>query len=127
MKISIKVDDRAFLQALQRAPEALTRETRVGMKEALQVVQKGARDVHRFRTRSGQLERSIQQSVKSSGLSGRAYLEKGIAVYGPRIHTGWGTWSPDQFLYKAAEREKRNVVKRLEEAINAGLKRARLI
>lgn len=94
------------------------------MKEAMGEIQERARDVHRYKTRTGQAERSVQQSVHSSGLSGRVYLDRGVAVYSPSLHEGHGTWAPDRFLYKAARKERRLVLTILDEAVEKAFKQA---
>lgn len=124
MELSLDIDTRDLLRAVNKAEKEVTREMRVSMKSAMQEIQKQARRKHRFKSRSNQLERSVQQSVSSSGLSGKVYLEKGIARYGEFIHDGFKSWAPDEFLYNSAEKKERKVKEVLEKGIVKALKKA---
>lgn len=124
MQLTIKVDSKEFERALKEAPVLLERNLRIGLKEVNTLITRQARSSHRFKTRSGNLERSVQSEVKN--LTSEIYLEPGIAVYGRRIHEGYGKWNPDQFLYRAAETKEQEATKILDEAIGRALNRAGL-
>lgn len=98
------------VEALRKFPPVFVDEMKNENRIFLRTVQRVARRIHRFKTRSGNLERSVlidvsRQKVRGGmrrGLEGGSvYLEQGIAPYGRRIHEGWGRWKPDPFLVKA--------------------------
>lgn len=136
LKVDISRDKDALLAALIRAPEAMTKHIRVAMKEGMLDITEQARKAHRFTTRSGMLERSMQTKVTRSGFTGEAYLDLGIAPYARRIHEGGGgkrdrlgrrmTNKPDKFLHQAAEAKETQVRDRLNEGIRDGLREAGL-
>jgi len=100
--LSIEIDTSEVVGALN----ALTTELEEAiMKEAIEPyllnVQSTARSSHRFNSRTGNLERSIQVSMDSTG--GSVYVSEGSAPYGKYVHNGHKTWSPDTFLDDAAD------------------------
>jgi hypothetical protein len=54
----------------------------------MQITERDARMHHRFKTKSGSLERSIQHDTSKDGLYGRVFLNTGTAKYGPYQHDG---------------------------------------
>jgi len=124
--ISIDINTEDLTRALERGGDNVTSAIRIGMKEGLQIIVRQAKSKHRFKTRSGQAERSILQSVESSGLSGKVYLDRGIAVYSPSLHEGWGSRPADPFLYEAAEEKQREVVAEIERGIQDAINQAGL-
>lgn len=103
--ISIKVDSAQLQAAMQAAPEILRRE----MKLALQV---GARDIaarakqeHRFVTRGGDLERSIESSLVSENpLVAEVRAGNSMAHYARYIHDGTGLYGPKGAKYPITPR-----------------------
>ena len=124
MKIKVDIDVAGVLQAVGKIPRALSREVKPEMKIQLRDVQKQARRNHRFDTRSGAAERSIQTEISRSGFSGKVYLDLGIAAYARRLHKGWGTWRPDRFLNKAGKRLKPKIMTALQDAVKRGIRKA---
>ena len=90
MSLTVTVDSNAVERALKTASDAVAKELRVSMKEALQGVVKQAKSTHKFQTRHGQLERSIKFDVDALGVNGRVYLDTGICPYAPYVHEGTG-------------------------------------
>jgi uncharacterized protein GlcG (DUF336 family) len=88
MKITLDVDTSKLAAAFKKAPLAVARELRIEMGKAMQVVERDARMHHRFKTKSGSLERSIQHDTSKDGLYGRVFLNTGTAKYGPYQHDG---------------------------------------
>ena len=136
--VSVTVDTSKLVAAFAKFPGEVRRSLRKAMGEAVEDVAGHARKNHRFNhpphmtsyrkryTPSGNLERSIQTEVGAEGFSGRAYLDRGIAEYGPRIHEGFGTWAPDPFLENAGTVRADRVRERIQAGIDAAIRRAGL-
>lgn len=111
---------------------------RLAIKESTSAVWEYATDHHRFTSRTGNLERSVQ--MKMDDMVGIVYLDEGQAPYGPAIHNGaaarvivpkerkalrwakggkfifakrvnWPGIRPDPFLYQALEDNRQKVEK----------------
>ena len=75
MNLKITIDTEKVLQAMIKAPRAFTKEIRVEMKEQMNAVARRAKLFHRFITRSGNLERSVQPNVSRTGFTGTVELK----------------------------------------------------
>lgn len=124
--ITLQFESGLLTKALSIAPKLLKTELRVELKNQLKEVRKVAKKEHRFKRKSGFLQRSIKQVIDNQ-LTGMVFLDTGIASYGPIVHEGHGKWSPDQFLYEALDKQKDDIRKGVGEAINRALKKAVLI
>lgn len=155
MEFVVKVDSKKLMQAIKKAPNAVTKELRKGMEKQMKQVQVLARQDHRFTTKSGQLERSINELTNYIGTKGKVFLDDGVAKYGKYVHEGTkahdikpknkkslyfvvggkkvfskkihhpGT-KEDQFLYRAFNRSKQRIVEGLNFAYVRALKAAGL-
>jgi len=138
VQLTVKIDSRRAVAAMIKAPRAYQSEIRVAMKELVRDIAKDARKHHRFTTRSGNLERSLDPQVSRSGFTGTIGLSrtKANAPYAWRIHEGGGnrrdslgrrmTNRPDRFLYQAFQRAKRTIKRELREASIRGFRKAGL-
>ena len=90
MSWTVEINTKAVEKSLLKASNAIAKELRISMKEACQGIAKEAKSNHKFQTRHGQLERSVQFDVASNGLMGRVYLDEGICPYAPYVHEGTG-------------------------------------
>ena len=108
---------------MRKLAEIMPRQIAIAAKEWLTSVQTEARLVHRFTTRTGALERSIQTKVTERAEDGKVYLETGIARYGPYIHNGFKSWKPDMFLTDAAERKRKELPGMISRAIANSIRR----
>lgn len=92
MQISFDVPNESqFQEAIKKSPEIIFKNTRLAMKEAVKQVRDLARVRHRFRTRSGNLVKSITAEVNVGGtevIEGRDYLDDNRAYYGKYVHEG---------------------------------------
>ena len=86
---------------------------RIAMKKTLQVIQRDARRVHRFKAASGHLDKSISTKASNDGQKGSIFIDDSIAPYGNYVHDGQRTWKPDQFVYKSAKRHSDLIVKNI--------------
>jgi hypothetical protein len=62
----------------------------------LNSVRDKAKRKHRFKSRSGKLERSVRSNLNEDG--GSVYLDEGLAPYASYIHEGSDNISADPFL-----------------------------
>lgn len=88
MALHIRVDSKEAVDAFSKAGNNLQRRLVVAMRESLRDVQEHARKHHRFTTRTGEAERSIEASdVKTDGhtVSGEVGTTREITVY---LHQG---------------------------------------
>lgn len=151
--LSIEIQSEDVFKALERAPEIVSAELRKGLKDVLYAVATDARNNHRFSSKSGGVERSVQVKVEDSGLSGKVFLNTGVTEYAGYVHDGtrphkiapktrkslfWvssgnkhfsklvnhpGT-KPDKFLNAALERNRGFILKKIGETISVALKKS---
>ena len=126
MKIKFEIDGAKVLAALERAPNAFKKQTRLAFKKQMTKIQRDAKLNHRFQTHSAKLEKSIRTEVDPDGAWGRVYLEEGIAPYGKWVHDGHGSWKPDKFINQAFRKNKANLILALQRATEVGIKKAGL-
>ena len=102
LKLEVDKDtQRALEKAARDMPRALQRYVGAAMRSAVSVVEVSAKQNHRFKTRSGDLLRSVQSGVEDMGLSGFVELNDAIAEHGKYIHDGFKSWAPDPFVEQA--------------------------
>jgi hypothetical protein len=117
MSIVITCDATKLLAALAKAPDELTKSIDTTLKKEMQDVILDAQQTHRFITRTGMTEHSIQQRSPQMMVV-EDYLDTGIASYGVYTHEAHGTWAPDRFLYNAFNRRVEKLVENVEKTIN---------
>jgi len=156
MKISLRFEglDR-LVDAVRVAPGAVHEVLDVSVLEAGEIIASRARLEHNFRTKSGMLERSVsvQQTGPAQAV---VFLDRNVAPYAAMVHEGtraqedfvptrrkalrWssrGTFffarrvshpgtKPDQFLYKAADKERGAVQARIQAGIDSAIQEAGL-
>lgn len=92
MDINFDIPNEAqFQKASEAAPKIIFKNTRQAMKEAVKDIRNLARVRHRFRTRTGNLVKSITSEVNLGGttiVEGRDYLDEDKAYYGKYVHDG---------------------------------------
>jgi hypothetical protein len=107
MKLTVKVDTRLLTAALLKAPSAVRSVLRKEMGQQMADVAKEAALVHRYKTQSGNLDRSIQSSVSNGGLVGTVQLVSGLAPYGIYQHEGTGIYGPKHAAYEVKPTNKK--------------------
>jgi hypothetical protein len=146
MQFTADIDYKKLSLAFQKIPLIAAKELRSELNQQLRTIQVNARLHHNFKTHSGQLERSIQEDVEGSGLSGKVWLEESVAPYGKFVHdgtkehqvapksrkalyfvSGGQKWfskghmvqgiKKDQFLFKAFDRQKPYFLARIRDAV----------
>ena len=88
MELKFKIDYAKLSLAFQKMPIESAKELRLALKKSLRDVAVDARLHHDFKTKSGQLERSVNAVVSENGLSGKVFLDEGVAPYGKYVHDG---------------------------------------
>lgn len=147
MVFTANIDYKGLSEAFNKFPIVSARELRSEVKQSCTVIQVDARLHHDFKPKSGNLERSVNITVEQSGLSGKVFLDKGVASYGEYVHDGTKPHTikpvkrkalyfvkggqsyfsrsgvnhpgtkPDQFLYEAADRQEGFIMARLRGAV----------
>ncbi len=69
----------------------------------LEKVKEKAKKEHRYKRRTGTLERAVNTEKTQNG--GSVFIDDSIAPYGEFVHRGHGTWNADEFLYEAQDDE----------------------
>lgn len=105
MQLSIKIDRTKALSALQKFPKELGDSLRRTVKAGVRDIQVGAIQDHKFTSRSGNADRSIQTDV--NGLRGRVFLDTGIAPYSPHLHEGTGFYGDRGHAYRVEPKKGR--------------------
>ena len=74
---------------------------------------------HEFITRTGNLERSIKNTIKlgKNKIISRFILDNMIANYGKYIHNGFKSWKPDKFLENSFNHHVKNLKQLLKQKI----------
>ena len=125
MTIKINIDSSAFEGALSKVGPDIQKAVYSAIATTNTATIKVARRVHRHKTRSGSLNKSIvpTKTAKSRGVK----LNLSIAKYARRIHDGDEKtgWAPDPFLTNAfnEKTKKRHYLKKIIININRVLKR----
>jgi hypothetical protein len=123
MGLTAHVDISELNNAFSKAPSIVESEINRAAKTWLVEVQVEAKARHRYKSHSHDLEKSVDQKYINMREGGAVVLNTGTAIYGPRMHRGWGTWNPDEFLFRAAEKKEPKLTELIESAIGKALKR----
>lgn len=92
MGITVQIDSKDIVKDLQNAAGPLHRSLVIGLWLAARAIQREARIIHRYITRTGALDRSIGAQVNREELAGEVFLDTGIAKYAPYQHDGTGIY-----------------------------------
>ncbi len=140
--INLTVDTRALVRAFESAPAKTRQMVQKQVKMAVRDIREEARDNHRFISRGGATEKSIES--EASGNKGRVYLGSAVAVYqheGTKAHlivprnkkvlrfagdkhfvftkrVQHPGIKQDQYLYRAAEKLTPAIVSRFSAALD---------
>ena len=85
-------------------------------------MQRRAKILHRFRSRTGNLVSAIESELY--GLSGRVYIDDMVAPYGKFVHNGQRTWAPDPFIYDAVAELEDELSTALKQTLEASIQKA---
>lgn len=99
--------------------EEFHKTVKLGIKKGLTVIAQSARDNHRFKNDTENLQnRSILEDTSLiDKLIGKVAIDDVQAPYGVRIHQGFASWDPDPFIFEAGKREERKVIDNIFNAI----------
>lgn len=105
MQIGFKVDAKQLAQAFDAAPDLIRQQMTLAMKKATRNVAERARREHRFVTRGGRLEGSIDEGMESMDpLVGYVSVGNANAPYAAAIHGGSGLYGPKHARYPITPR-----------------------
>lgn len=119
MKITIKSNIDSVNRNLDSLNKAIERNVNLALKKSLTEVQKEAAANHRFITRSGNAERSIQ--TRFENMRAAVYLEPGIAYYSQFLHRKPVYGVVDPFLRNAFSKKLPETIKNLTDAIRKSI------
>lgn len=117
MKLEISANLKSLEKALNAFPKETFKAVNLELKKGARDVQVDARANHRFTTRTGALERSVETRLSPSLLRARVGINKRFAKYGKYIHDGFKSWKPDRFITKAGEAKKEDLKKDIQRAV----------
>ncbi len=69
--------------------EIFRRHLRLYVIKSMEKIQDKAQKEHRYKIRSGALEKAVNQELSHDGLVGTVFLNENIAKYGPFVHEGY--------------------------------------
>jgi hypothetical protein len=99
MGFSLKIDAQKLSQAFSKATLEVSKELRIGLSIALRTVATDAKLHHDYKSKRGQIERSVKYEVSPSGLEGRVYLDTAICPYSVYVHEGTGIYGHGKGQY----------------------------
>lgn len=104
--MKVKKVNSGVSSALKKKSLSFNREVNSIILQCLTEAVLEAKANHRFKARSGNLERSIMSDVSKDGnnIIGKLFLQDTIAEYALYIHRGFRSWAPDPFLREAKEK-----------------------
>lgn len=88
MDLRLEFDAENLIKAFEKAPKRTLRELRRGLKESCSAVQLAAKRKHRFKARTGALNRAVRYYVDDEELEGLVYLDDIAAPYAYFVHAG---------------------------------------
>jgi hypothetical protein len=127
MKLNIDIKRlKEFGKAYLSMPDIAAKKMRLALNSVLRevVIYARAKGNHEYKSQSGNLSRSTTYTISRDGLSAELFLDEGIAKYGKWVHDGNGKWKPDQFLYKAVDKNEDEIVEAIDDAVGKIIKEA---
>lgn len=88
MEFSAQIDTRQLNRAFNAFPQQLRSNLSLGLKIHSRYVQEEARRKHRFTSRSGATELSIENRVNERDLTSRIGINKSVSPHGGFVHDG---------------------------------------
>lgn len=124
MAIEVIIDSKDALRALSTFTEDVSDEIKKSLDSEFTDIVKEAKQIHRFRNRTGRLLSAVQKEIK--GYTASALIQDGRAPHGKFIHDGFKSWAPDPFLEDAFRRNERGLIKALSDSVEKLIKKLRL-
>jgi len=121
---------------IKKSGKNLRKALRIGLKKGAEIINDSSAKHHRYDRQSGNLDKAKSVEVVNDFLV-IAWLDgsvSGAKKYALAIHNGHSgrntkknagnqTWKPDQFMFKAAKKEKKKIEDMLEGIVNKYTKR----
>lgn len=117
--MSVQIDDRETIEFITNLPKAMEDSINEAVSITAQKTASYAKTNHRFKSRTGKLLSAI--GVKSKDLGYDLTIDN-KAQYGLYVHTGHGSWAPDEFMFNAADALSDELDKQLDKAVDQTLK-----
>lgn len=144
MELKVTIDLDSFLKAFNAIPDIAKKEMTQEIAGVSKSIQNQARTVHRFKTKSGNLAKSIWYTIRNKGLSAEIFLNESTAQYGKYVHDGTRAHTirpqsgnkvfakkvnhpgikPDKFLYEAAQVKEPDFIIKMNTAVDRVIKLA---
>jgi hypothetical protein len=124
--IEITFSSEDLSRKINSLPKTVIREVvQEAIHPQLERIQTVAKYVHRFKRRTGALQRSIK--VRKRVLGGSVLQDGRIAHYGIYVHEGHHSWQPDRFMYNAWKKNQAHFQRQLRRALNRAVRKAGLL
>lgn len=107
MEMRVSFDAKAVLEAMDEAPETTVRHMRRALLESCRLVQRGAREVHRYKPHSGELTRAVRYRTQIAKCEGAIDINPAIAPYGVYVHEPTGKYGPRGQPYPIVAKNKK--------------------
>jgi hypothetical protein len=127
MAMSVDIDCTDLLKEFEKIPLEIVKCVRRELKNQTDILQRDARNNHRYKHRTGMLRKSTEKKFTNDDLQSEVYLDSGIASYGKFVHDGQRSWEPDQFIYNAADKLRGEIETALERAVNEGIQMGKIL
>ena len=98
MNIEFQLDYLSLLAVAERSPALANEATVLALGKSAREVQVLARAKHRFRTKTGMLEKAVDYEVDKTEMEATVSLDESVASYAPWVHDGT---KPHQILPRA--------------------------
>lgn len=87
-------------------------------------VSRDAKTIHRYKRKTGKLERGVREERRKDG--GSVFVDDTYAHYGKYVHMGQRSWAPDEFVFRAGDANERDLDNLIDKAVDDVLKRSGL-
>lgn len=88
--VTVRVESKSLIQKFRNLGENARDELKLALQESGKIVRNRARTHHRYKTRSGTLERATRYRYHSNRSGGyvNVYIDNSVAPYGKWVHNG---------------------------------------
>lgn len=118
--IQITSNTREVERSLRDDQEAIERGIRNAQSEVGELVRDYARHKHRYKSRTGTLQRATRHKVTDD--IARVYIDRAMANYGQYIHEGHKGWAPDPFIEEAFNANQKKIESIIDKHIQKELR-----